>query len=81
MRITFNEVAVRATKRWTDPVTGKRRQQTRKFYQTINPFNKGTDGLPKSREQIIQEITAERDEWLAQTGTDNVLTTENNNGT
>lgn len=64
MRIIFDEVAVKATKRWTDPASGKKRQQTRKFYQTINPFNKGRDGLPKTRQQIMQEITAERDEWL-----------------
>lgn len=63
MRITFEEVAVIATKRWTDE-TGKRRQQTRRFYQTISPFNKNKDGTVKTREQINAEIKAERDAWL-----------------
>jgi hypothetical protein len=62
VRITFNEVAVRATRRWTE--NGKKRQQTRKFFQTINPFNKGANGLPKDRDQIMREITAKRDAWL-----------------
>lgn len=65
-RYTFNEVSVSATKRWKDPVTGKARQQTRKFYQTLNPFNKAADGTPKTREQIMSEITAEKAAWLAE---------------
>lgn len=63
MRIHFDEVAVRATRRWTDEA-GKKRQQTRKFFQTLNPFNKGADGLPKERDQILKEIFAKRDAWL-----------------
>lgn len=62
MRITFNEVAVKATRRWVED--GKKRQQTRKFFQTINPFNKGADGRVKDRDQIMREITAKRDAWL-----------------
>jgi len=61
---TYDEIAVKATRYWTDE-TGKRRQETRKFFQTQNPYNRGADGFPKSRAQIMQEITAERDAWLA----------------
>lgn len=64
MRINFDEVSIKATKTWTD-ADGKRRQKTRKFYQTINPFNKNAAGLPKSRVEIRAEILAERDAWLA----------------
>lgn len=60
-----SEVAVKATKRWTDPETGKKRQQTKKFWQTISPFNKNEDGSVKTREQILNEIKAKRDAWLA----------------
>lgn len=63
MKVTFNEVAIKATKRWKED--GKARTQTRKFYQTLNPFNKNADGTVKTREQILIEITAERDDWLA----------------
>ncbi len=64
MRLNFEEVSIKATRRWTDE-NGKKRQQTRKFFQTINPFNKGADGLPKSRDQIMSELQAEKAAWLA----------------
>ena len=62
MKFTFNEVAIKATKRWKED--GKTRTKTRKFYQTLNPFNKNADGTVKTREQIMTEITAERDAWI-----------------
>jgi len=58
MRISFECVEHKATKRWTD-ASGKKRQQTMKFFQTLNPFNKGADGFPKSREQIWKELKAQ----------------------
>lgn len=60
----FDEVALKDTKRWTD-ATGKKRTRTRKFYQTINPFNKNTDGTMKTRAEIEAELRVERDAWLA----------------
>ena len=63
-RIVFDQISVSATKRWKDPVTGKSRQQTRKFMQTFNPFNRTGDGAVKSRAQIYTEIKQERDAWL-----------------
>jgi hypothetical protein len=65
MRINFDEVAIKATRCWADE-NGKKRQETKKFWQTINPFNKGEDGLPKSRDQILREIKAQRDAWLSE---------------
>jgi hypothetical protein len=62
MKVTFNEVSIKATKRWKED--GKTRMKTRKFYQTLNPFNKNADGAAKTRDQIMTEITAERDAWL-----------------
>lgn len=63
MRMSFEEVAVKATKRWKDK-DGKVRQKTKTFYQTINPFNKNLDGTIKTRDQIMSEIIARRDAWL-----------------
>jgi hypothetical protein len=63
MKHVFQEVAITATKRWVD-ASGKRRQQTKKFFQTINPYNKGKDGMPKTREQILTEIAADRAAWM-----------------
>ena len=62
-RIIFQQVKLKGVRRWTE--NGKRRQETQEFMQTINPFNKGEDGLPKTREQILTELQAERSEWLA----------------
>lgn len=63
MRIDFNEISVKATRRWVDE-DGKKRQQTKKFFQTLNPFNRTKDGQIKSKDQITKEIFAERDAWL-----------------
>jgi len=62
--IRFQEVAVKANRRWLD-ADGKKRQETRKFWQTISPFNKLRDGTVKTAEDIQREINAERDAWLA----------------
>ena len=63
-RIVFQEIAVRGVKKFKDPGTGKQRQVTRKFCQTVNPFNKNADGTVKTPEQIRAEIIAQRDAWL-----------------
>lgn len=64
MRMSFNEVSIKAVRRFKDPETGKSRQQTKKFYQTLNPFNMNAAGLPKTSAEIMVEIRAERDAWL-----------------
>ena len=61
MRIRFEEVKLKATRRWTE--NGKKRQETKVFMQTINPFNK-SGGRVKSYDEILVELKAERDAWL-----------------
>lgn len=63
MQVTFEEVSVKAIKRWTDE-NGKRRQKTKTFSQTVNPFNKNSDGTIKTHGEIMREISAERDAWM-----------------
>lgn len=63
MRIRFAEIKVKGTRRWIDE-EGKKRQQTRTFMQTANPFNKNAKGLVKSRDEILVEIRAECEAWL-----------------
>jgi len=62
MKIYFEVVAIKGTMRWTE--NGKRRQKTREFSQTINPFNKNADGSIKDRSQIMWELIAQRSDWL-----------------
>lgn len=64
MRINFQKVEVKGVRRWKE--NGKPRQETRTFMQTINPFNKNEDGSLKTYDQILAEVKAERDAWLAQ---------------
>ena len=63
MKVFFEEVSVKATRKWID-CNGKKRQETKKFYQTINPFNKNTDGTVKNYTQIMEEICAKGNEWM-----------------
>ena len=63
MKIVFEEVALKGVRRWKD-ADGKKHQETKKFWQTINPFNKDENGLPKTREQIYDELKAKRAAWL-----------------
>lgn len=63
MHITFQQIKVCGVRRWTE--NGKRRQETKVFMQTINPFNKNADGLVKTSAEIIDELRIERDKWLA----------------
>lgn len=64
MRVTFEEVSATATRRWKDPGTGKSKQETKRFFQTVNPFNKDPDGSLKTRSQIQAEVNAEAAAWL-----------------
>ncbi|TDR82163.1 hypothetical protein [Paludibacterium purpuratum] len=63
MRQTFVKVTLTATRTWKDPATGKRRSQTKTFFQTLNPFNRNADGQPKTRDEIYVELRAESEAW------------------
>jgi hypothetical protein len=63
MKVHFNWVGVKATKRFKDE-NGKSRQITKHFRQTLNPFNKNADGTMKTRDQIMAEEIANRNAWL-----------------
>lgn len=69
-RYVFEEISAKATRRWMD-ADGKKRQETRKLFQTVNPFNKRPDGTPKAAWEIRAEVAAERDAWLEATQADN----------
>ena len=64
MRYVFQEVSVKGTRRWVES-SGKKKQETKKFFQTVRPFNRDANGNIKTHEQIYAEIRAERDAWLA----------------
>lgn len=49
-----------------NPVCGKKMKRTRGFSQTLNPFNKGADGQPKTYSQIWAEVQAAAEKWQAE---------------
>ena len=62
MNYNFEKVSVKAVRRWVE--NGKKRQQTKEFYQTINPYNVNADGSVKSKSEILTEIKKEKAYWL-----------------
>lgn len=63
-KINFEVVSVKGTRKWSE--NGKPRQETKEFFQTLNPFNKNEDGTLKTKQQAFSEITLQRDAWLAE---------------
>ncbi|NBD02149.1 hypothetical protein [Burkholderia thailandensis] len=70
MWITFERVIAKRTARWTDPTTGKKRQKTQSFEQTVNPFNRDVSGKPKDHCAIRAEVNRDADLWKLKTEND-----------
>ncbi|QFR59850.1 hypothetical protein VOWphi5012_066 [Vibrio phage phi50-12] len=64
---TFQEVSTKGVIKQECCVEGckKKTQETKKFYQTLNPYNRNKKGEVKTREEIVQEINERKREWLA----------------
>lgn len=58
MRINFQRVGFSSTKKGCCSKCGKKCQQTKRFEQTINPWNN------KTSEQIQKENKKESDKWM-----------------
>jgi len=65
VKVNFQEVRLYATKSVKCPDCGKRLKRSRKFYQTMNPFNKLPDGTVKSADDIYRELRAQAKAWEA----------------
>ena len=62
MITTFGEIACWADKSWKCSC-GRRVKRRKKFYQTVNPFNKDADGAIKSRLQVQESVRAKARAW------------------
>ena len=60
--VKFDEVAVRAKKTFRC-TCGRRCVRSKKFYQTLNPFNKDSNGITKSHWVIEQELQKQATAW------------------
>ena len=59
----FAEVKLTSVKKGKCIYCGRNCTMTKKFYQTINPFNKNKDGEMKTAKEITDELIAESVEW------------------
>lgn len=66
-RHTFDEVKL--TVKATAPCgkCGKKCSRSKKFWQTLNPFNTNADGSVKTRDQIMVELQAQAAKYRTQT--------------
>jgi hypothetical protein len=61
-RVKFDEIQVRRVLAGKCARCGKATRRTLVLGQTVNPFNKGNDGEPKTRAEIGAELHSEMDE-------------------
>lgn len=64
MRVTFKEVSLTGhSSALCAGGCGRRLQRSRRFYQTLNPFNKLPDGTLKSADDIYEELKKNIAQW------------------
>lgn len=61
-RYTFDEVSLIGHKSGKCRC-GKRVKRQMKFWQTLNPYNVGKTGNPKTRSEIISELQKQIEDW------------------
>lgn len=61
MRINFREISRQRDVKVNCIACNKLLRRTIKEFQTVNPFNKGADGFPKTEDQIRRELPAQID--------------------
>lgn len=59
----FEEVSHTAKRRVTCVVCGKKFNRQRTFTNTINPFNKNAEGLPKTYHEVREAVFALARQW------------------
>lgn len=63
--VTFQEVSIYGSKSVKCAGGCKRTlRRSRKFFQTLSPFNKNAAGELKTRDEIQSELLAERKAWI-----------------
>jgi len=64
--VNFEKVSLTAIKSCKCKGCGKTIRRQKKFYQTINPFNKNKDGRVKTRKEILKELKERIATWNLQ---------------
>lgn len=63
-KIKFEVVKYRKTTAITCSYCGKKNKRTKTFYQTINPFNKNSDGTVKTKKDIQDDLVLSASNWI-----------------
>lgn len=66
MRVDFDKVQLRASKRTRCELCAKWMRRATTLWQTISPFNKNAAGEPKTRGEIMIELHAKAAAWRAE---------------
>jgi hypothetical protein len=64
-RINFDEVKLYSKKSCKCKVCGKRLTRQKTFWQTLSPFNRNADGVPRTRKEIMDILKVEIGVWRA----------------
>lgn len=64
---TYQEVAITPERSGTCSKCGKPCRRKKKFFQTLNPFNKNAKGEIKTANEIRAELTEQFREWAKST--------------
>ncbi|MFZ3592250.1 hypothetical protein [Streptomyces sp. BH104] len=62
----FQKITHQVTKSVPCTVCGKKTRRQRTFMQTLNPFNKNTEGQVKTLPEIMRELVAQATRWQAE---------------
>ena len=63
MKYSFVKVEMTGIKNVNCSICGDRLKKQKKFYQTLNPFNKDKSGFVKNEKQIRLELQEEIKKW------------------
>ncbi len=66
MRVTFEKVKLRTSKRTRCEWCGKWLRRSTTLWQTLNPFNMDAVGSPKTRAIIVRELHEQAAKWKAE---------------
>jgi hypothetical protein len=63
-RLRFDVVAIRCQKSGRCPVCGRSVTRSKRFEQTVNPWNRNADGTVKTVAEVRADVRREADAWL-----------------
>ena len=68
MRLNFEKVEIKSVKGGHCAACGRPAQRSKKFWQTINPFNtvEGQPTVKKGREKILSELRVQSEAWKSE---------------